>query len=292
MGQYFQALHEQVKSVLLRCDAFFSHGALDGLFKDSRLSEWWSLLPQVRRREQRVEQTMSVLREQYNVDHENALVLLLNVLSEREDPGSEFHWDLTNLAGKVARALSRDSLLPFRLALQEDDPLFVATAPLVGQVIAGTGCVEIASSGEALAAGEMYRLEVIGTSMEHENIFAGDQVIMRAFNDYEWPNEGDMIVTKYLPLGSETEIPTDLIESELMGPTLKVFHQKANGEFHLGWRKDNAVWQRASWRGIATPGNTQMIVTRYIDPIGKVIDVRRQRAWIESPSGQRRVLGG
>ena len=255
MGQHFQSLHEHLTNVLLRCDAFSSQSTLDSVFEDARLREWRASSPKAQRREQRVAQTMAALYGQYNTDHESALIVLLHVLSERADPDSEFHWDLLKMADEVAWALSRDSLHLFRRALQEEEPLFVATAPLVGQVIAGTGHVEIALYGDTLVPGEIYRLEVIGSSMEHEGIFEGDQVMMRAFNDYEWPNDGDMIVTKYLPFGAEPEMPTDMIKSELMGPTLKVFRQKANGEFHLGWRKDNTAWSSESWKRMSAPGN-------------------------------------
>jgi hypothetical protein len=128
--------------------------------------------------------------------------------------------------------------------------------------------------------------------MEWLNIFEGDEVAMRVFNPHEWPSEGDMIVTKYLPDGAEPELDTDFIGTDLLGPTLKIFHQKASGEFHLGWPKDNVAWERAPWKQLEAPGNAQKIVTRYITPIGKVISVKRRRIWDFAIRKSLWVLGG
>ena len=130
--------------------------------------------------------------------------------------------------------------------------------------------------------------------MEYEGIFEGDHVIMRAFTESEWPREGDMIVTKYLPydVSVEVEMATDLVEAELAGPTLKIFHQKANGEFYLGWQKDNRPWSQKAWTANHVPGNKQGIVTKYISPIGRVLDVKRKRNWDLTSDNGPVILGG
>ncbi|MFN2109186.1 MAG: hypothetical protein ACK2UI_05950, partial [Anaerolineae bacterium] len=158
-------------------------------------------------------------------------------------------------------------------------------------VIAGTGDV-VMTYIDTLTPGEIYRLSVIGSSMEYDGIFEGDEVEIRVFNDYEWPSEGEMIVTKYLPYGTEPELDSDFVGADLLGPTLKVFHQKTNGEFKLGWRRDNVAWEPAPWKRLAAPGNAQQILTRYIAPIGKVINVRGRRDWLLAALNYRRILGG
>jgi hypothetical protein len=138
----------------------------------------------------------------------------------------------------------------------------------------------------------VYLLEVSGTSMEYEGIFAGDHVVMRAFREYEWPREGEMIVTKYLPHDVEVDMLTDINVDELAGPTLKYFHEKPNGEFHLGWQRDNRSWHHARWAAYQMPGNQQKIITQYLSPIGRVIDVKRQRDWDSRAYCGAVVLGG
>ena len=291
MNNQFQRLYEPLKRLLTHCDAFASKERLRAVFVDDRISEWRSWLPQTLSRERRVVETISLLYRQYNISQKNALVLLLHVLSERVDPDNVLYDKLLKMANAVERALRTDSLHAFSgvIARMDFEPQMLYV-PLAGEVIAGTGDVAMTFINE-LTPGELYGLDVVGTSMEYEGIFAGDRVVMRAFNAFEWPSEGDLIVTKYLPLGAEPEIATDLPEGELMGPTLKVFHQKPDGAFHLGWRKDNTTWETMSWRGLSVAGNNQQIVTRFIQPMGKVIDVKRQRWWDFSPSADSTIIG-
>jgi hypothetical protein len=230
----------------------------------------------------------------YNVDHENGLVLLLQVLSEHIGLDDDFQLALSSMAERVQHMIHKDNRARLNQALSglDFDPTPETTALLfAGQVIAGTGDVALTYI-DVLTPGESYRLAVVGSSMEYEGIFAGDEVIMRAFSPYEWPGEGDMIVTKYLPYGAEPEPGADFIGTDLLGPTLKVFHQKANGEYLLGWRKDNVAWERTPWKRLVAPGNTQKIVTRYIAPIGKVIDVKARRIWDMTFRTGLWILGG
>lgn len=291
MGAHFDNLSERLKTLLAHCDAFTSDATLRGVFADPRIAEWQRDLPPAPSRERRVEQTIHTLRACYTAAHENALVLLLRVLAEYGDPEDRLQSALAEMEERVQRALVKDSRQLLNSALRSID--FEPVTPILyaGQVIAGTGDVAVTLI-DTLTPGEVYCLDVIGASMEHEGIFAGDQVHMRVFNSFEWPGEGDMIVTKYLPYGAEPEPGMDFSGAELRGPTLKIFHQKANGEFHLGWRKDNVPWAPTPWKRLATPGNAQRIVTRCIAPIGKVINIEHQRLWNLSSWGQRRILGG
>lgn len=293
MGTHFMNLYERLKLLLARCDAFASDSALRALFAEPRLCEWQANLPYTRSRERRVVQTLHYLHSCYNAEHENGLVVLLQVLGEQSGPEDDFQSALSDMAERVRYMILKDNRERLNKVLSglDFEPVAEAEAPFAGQVIAGTGDV-VMTYIDALTPGEVYRLGVIGSSMEGEGIFEGDEVAMRVFFNSEWPAEGEMIVTKYLPYGAEPEPGTDFIGTDLRGPTLKVFHQKANGEFHLGWRKDNVGWDPAPWKRLAAPGNAQMIVTRYIAPIGKVINIKGQRAWDFAVRTRVWVLGG
>ena len=90
-----------------------------------------------------------------------------------------------------------------------------------------------------------YALKVLGNSMEHENIFEGDYVIVEElFEDREQPILGEMIVAEYVPLDLESyDSGNDMIDDEYMALTLKIVKAKEtkSGEniFYLGWQKDN-----------------------------------------------------
>ena len=291
MGTHFRNLYERLKMMLTRCEAFASEDALRALFIDSRLCEWHADLPHARSRERRIIQTIHYLHGCYNTDHESGLVLLLQVLSEQADSDDDFQVALGDMAERVRYMLHKDNRELLNKALSGLDFEPSPVAPFAGQVIAGTGDV-VMTYIDTLTPGENYRLSVIGSSMEYDGIFEGDEVEIRVFNDYEWPSEGEMIVTKYLPYGAEPELDSDFVGTDLLGPTLKVFHQKTNGEFQLGWRRDNVAWEPAPWKRLTAPGNAQQIVTRYIAPIGKVINVRGRRDWLLADLNYRRVLGG
>jgi len=291
MGVHFKNLYERLKMMLTHCDAFASNSALRALFTESRLCEWQAGLPYTRSRERRVAQTIHYLHGQYNTDHENGLVLLLQVLSEQVGLEDTLQLTLSDMAERAQHMIHKDNRALLNKALSGLDFESSPAAPFAGQVIAGTGDV-VMTYIDALTPGEVYRLGVVGASMEHEGIFEGDEVEMRIFYSSEWPGEGEMIVTKYLPYGEEPELGADFIGTDLLGPTLKVFHQKANGEFHLGWRKDNTPWTPTPWKRLAVPGNDQMIVTRYIAPIGKVINLKAQRIWDMTFRTGLWILGG
>ncbi len=291
MGTYFQSLYAPVSALLAHCKAFAADATLQAIFTDPRLCEWHDDLLPTHNRERRIAQTVRMLYGRYNAAQENGLVILLQVLAEQAALDGEMQTALADMAERVMAATIKDSRKLFNDALAEMEVEAMLSLPYAGQVIAGTGDVALTYI-DALRPGESYYLSVIGSSMEHEGIFAGDRIEMRVFNDYEWPAEGDMIVTKYLPYGAEAGIAPDLDEAELLGPTLKIFHQKANGEFLLGWRKDNVAWSSAPWRKFVAPGNDQMIVTHRIAPIGKVVAIKAQRKWNFAAWQYRKILGG
>ena len=291
MGTHFRNLFERLKMTLLQCEAFASDSTLRALFAEPRLGEWQADLPYTRSRERRVIQTIHYLHGCYNSTHENGLVLLLQVLSEQSGPDDNFPLPLGDMAERVRYMIHKDNRDVLNKALSGLDFESSPVAPFAGQVIAGTGDV-VMTYIDTLTPGEVYRLGVIGSSMEYHGIFEGDEVEIRVFNSFEWPGEGDMIVTKYLPYDAEPELDSAIAGTDLLGPTLKIFHRKANGEFLLGWGKDNVAWDPAPWKRLVAPGNAQKIETRYIAPIGKVLNVKARRMWDFTAHKNLWILGG
>ncbi len=113
-----------------------------------------------------------------------------------------------------------------------------------------------------------YALKVIGNSMEHENIFEGDYVIVEElFEGQEQPLLGEIIVAEYVPLDSEKDNSrNDLLDDDFMGLTLKIVKVKENksGEnvYYLGWQKGNE-------------SNPNIIPVRRLRSVRRVIGVYR-----------------
>jgi hypothetical protein len=93
--------------------------------------------------------------------------------------------------------------------------------------------------------GAVFALEVVGQSMESENIFEGDYVIVQSFLDSEKPRPGELIIAQYLPICDEEyvnleevaaggDIPDDYLE----GPTVKYYYEK-EGFYRLSWRRNS-----------------------------------------------------
>ena len=115
---------------------------------------------------------------------------------------------------------------------------------------------------------KIYALEVQGTSMEHENIFEGDYVIVEEFDKNEWPKNGEMIVTKYLELPEylRNDPVVEVDDFELSGHTLKIYSEVQENDYkfyRLSWRKDHI-------------SNPHMIKAVKIEPVGRVIGVYRK----------------
>lgn len=90
----------------------------------------------------------------------------------------------------------------------------------------------------------VFALQVIGTSMEHERIFAGDYVIVQRLEEDEEPKQGELVIARYLPLYAEEDLDTsevgwaDRIEDrDLEGPTLKRYYRQED-HYRLSWATD------------------------------------------------------
>lgn len=178
--------------------------------------------------------------------------------------------------------LENDSLTKKALnALTESRFVLPTQIPVYGQVKAGRVrqdeiVVDIQLDGSFLDTitipplvdtSEVFALKVVGESMEDENIFSGDHVIVQRFKESETPKQGELIVTHYLHIENEEFIDPDSLglgeipEEYLEGPTVKYFYKK-DGKIRLSHRKDVGK-------------SKYTIETRFYKAIGRVIGVYR-----------------
>jgi hypothetical protein len=95
-------MHKRVRETLLDCGPFEKDSQLRAVFAHPKLRPWRHSLPQAGNPADRVDATIAFLVEKHRADtQENALVLLLRVLSERLDPGDECHHRLAALADEL-----------------------------------------------------------------------------------------------------------------------------------------------------------------------------------------------
>ena len=99
-------LHQQIRAVLLDCGPFDDNNQIRDLFADARISPWRFSLPNRDNIIARVEAYIAFLAGKNRADDgQNALVLLLRVLSERLDEGGDCPGRLTAVANDLAAVL-------------------------------------------------------------------------------------------------------------------------------------------------------------------------------------------
>ena len=99
-------MYSQLRKALLDCGPFGNDSQLRSVFAHAKLRPWRHSVPQAANPADRVDAVIAFLVEKQRADtKENALVLLLRVLSERLDPADECHPRLTRLASELELAL-------------------------------------------------------------------------------------------------------------------------------------------------------------------------------------------
>jgi len=99
-------LHQQIRTILLDCGPFDDNSQIRDLFTDARISPWRFSLPSRDNIIARVEAFIAFLAGKHRADDgQNALVLLLRVLSERLDEGTDCPHRLTAVADNLAATL-------------------------------------------------------------------------------------------------------------------------------------------------------------------------------------------
>jgi len=112
----------------------------------------------------------------------------------------------------------------------------------------------------------VYLLEVIGDSMEHEGIFSGDYAIVQSFSKGHFPKQRELIVAKYLPAKNDAYVDdwSNIDEYLLEGPTIKYYTNVAGAE-----REHRLSWKTNIRKSDYT------IESKYIVPVGRVMGVYR-----------------
>lgn len=106
------ALLERVRKELAQGDAFQSDATLRDLFADPRLQPWANRVPASRTVAERVDGAIALLLPRSHTDGQPALVLLLEAVRSRVDPGDAQHGALATLGERVATSLSGARLKP------------------------------------------------------------------------------------------------------------------------------------------------------------------------------------
>ncbi len=120
---------------MLRCPAFDSDRALRALFVDARLAPWHDALPEADSRAARVQAVIDRLSQATNPVGDNALELLLRVLSENTPVGDALRDELAALAHETAQTVAA-GLRATIAATQEQLSANPVTAALVEQMVA------------------------------------------------------------------------------------------------------------------------------------------------------------
>ena len=117
-------MYRQLRKVLLDCGPFGDDSQLRTIFAHPKLKPWRHNVPQAPNPAARMDTALAFLIEKRRADtQENALVLLLRVLSDRLDPADECHPRLVKLADQLEDTLgggSSDSTSIRSLALDAE----------------------------------------------------------------------------------------------------------------------------------------------------------------------------
>lgn len=98
-------LYKRLRNTLLNCGPFANTAELKAVFIDARISCWRDNLPDAADTANRVNVVIDFLSRQSNEIKENALVLLLHVLSDQRSPEDVCHQQLEALAGELQQQL-------------------------------------------------------------------------------------------------------------------------------------------------------------------------------------------
>ena len=192
---------------------------------------------------------------------------ILEVIHDRiQEAGKSLLGGRRNEKRKESRQKKTATRKPLPTLPLEELPFGI---PVLGEVRAGPkeqdkeqDDMAVYFSSDAELEQPVFALKVVGHSMESERIFVGDYIIVQRFGGSEGPQEGEIIVTKYLPNDAERDWDqdTDISDDELEGPTVKFFFER---------EKDGKWFCRLSTRKDFRQSK-YTITTRYIRPIGRV----------------------
>ncbi len=94
-------IYDRLRRTLVKCEPFNSNADLSAVFADARIAAWQTLLPEGDSQNQRVNRTIDFLRNKYDANRENALVLLMHVLCDQFNPTDARYVELRMLIHDV-----------------------------------------------------------------------------------------------------------------------------------------------------------------------------------------------
>ncbi len=100
------SIYKRLQTTLLNCGPFSSNEELKNYFVDSRIAQWHDRLHETTTTMRRVQATIDFLSRQHNYRGENALVLLLYVLSDQISLDNHCHYQLIKLSDELRDLLS------------------------------------------------------------------------------------------------------------------------------------------------------------------------------------------
>ena len=101
MSSIPSSIYNCLEKVLLECGLFSNDDSLRAIFVDSRINAWCTSLREANNATDRVRLNVEYLCQQYNSDGENALALLLRVLSDHKPADDACHQKLARLADEI-----------------------------------------------------------------------------------------------------------------------------------------------------------------------------------------------
>ena len=102
MPEISSEVYQQVRAVLEDCAPMGSNDELRAIFRHPKLKPWRSRLPEAGSLMGRVDAVVAYLSDRYNIDNENALLLLLAVLSAMSEEGDACGSALMQVAERLA----------------------------------------------------------------------------------------------------------------------------------------------------------------------------------------------
>ena len=97
-------IYKQLYTTLLNCGPFASNAQLKAVFTDARIALWQSKIPQVMSVDERVTAVVNFLYFQTNTHNQNALILFLQVLSDRVHLDDSCHQKLLQAINKLQKS--------------------------------------------------------------------------------------------------------------------------------------------------------------------------------------------
>lgn len=121
MAGYSFYIHKRICTALLKCNEFKSDEDLHAAFADPRINMWQDTLHTATNLQSRVRAVVDLLLDKHDSDGQNALFLLLTVLSENYRPADAMHLELLDLASELQTALD-----PWKPTRTKTDKNFVS----------------------------------------------------------------------------------------------------------------------------------------------------------------------